>query len=95
MISSSEAFEKFSIWNTRRTSLKVTVIERGKPEDVYLAWIDALDEDASQVGIKVTGASGFGVFDVGQAEFSWELGRLVASRDDAEWLIFEEDSSEK
>ena len=68
----------------------MTVIERGKPEDVYSARIDALDEDASQVGIKVIGEKRFGCFDVGEAEFSWEPGRLVASREDVEWLIFEE-----
>ncbi len=71
MVSSSEAFAKFSTWKNLKTSLRVTVIERGKPEDVFSARIDALDPDASQVGICV-GVKQYATFDVGEAAFSVE-----------------------
>ena len=90
MASSSEALERFSIWKQRKTPLTVTVIERGQPEDVHSAIIDAIDPTASQVGICLPETRTFAVFDVGEAEFSIESDRLVASRDDVEWLIFEE-----
>jgi hypothetical protein len=88
MASSSEAFEKFSTWKNLRTSLSVTVIERGKPEDTFSGRIDALDPDAPLVGMIAGGK--YLQFDVGDAVFSIESCRVVVTRDDAEWLIFEE-----
>jgi hypothetical protein len=91
MVSSSEAFEKFSTWNNRNTSLRVTVIDRGKPEVVFHGFIDAVDSVASKIGVCSVEASIFDVLDVGQAEFSLEPSRMVVSREDVEWLIFEEE----
>jgi hypothetical protein len=92
MASSSEAFKKFSQWNKLKTSLKVTEIERGKPERAFSGVrVDALDDEVSQVGVVQPSTRGFTVFDVEGAEFSIESGRLVASRADVEWLIFEEE----
>jgi hypothetical protein len=70
--------------------LRVTVIERGKPEDVFSAHIDGIDPDASLVGICV-GVKQYASFDVGAAVFSVEPARMVVARDDVEWLIFEEE----
>ncbi len=89
MASSSEAFAKFSTWKNRKTSLSVTVIESGKSADTFSGCIDAIDPDALQVGICV-GAKQYVTFDVEDAVFSIEPVRLVAERDDLEWLIFEE-----
>jgi hypothetical protein len=91
MASSSEAFEKFSQWNKRKTWLNVTEIERGEPERMYPAVrIDAFEEDSSEVGILDPELRGYKTFDVEGAEFSIEPDRVVVSRDDVEWLIFEE-----
>jgi hypothetical protein len=90
MVSSSEAFAKFSTWKNDKTSLRVTVIERGQPEDVFSGRIDTLDPDASLVGICV-GVKQYGTFDVADAVFSIEPDRVVVERDDLEWLIFEEE----
>ena len=93
MASSSEAFSKFSIWKNLDTPLKVTMLERDEPEIVVCGRIDALDEAASQVGI-ISPEREFGMFDVEGAEFSIEPGRVVVSRNDAEWLIFEPEVGE-
>jgi len=91
MLSSSEAFEKFSIWKNSKIWLNVTVIERGQPEDVLPLRIIRLDEESSLVNVIGRVAHTFGLFDVTGAEFSWEPGRMVVSREDVEWLIFEEE----
>lgn len=95
MASSSEAFEKFSMWSRSRTWLNVTVIERGQPEHVLSLRICGLDEEQSLVGVVGREMHSFGQFDVGQSVFSLELERMVVSREDVEWLIFEEDEDEK
>jgi len=92
MASLSEAFEKFSTWSDSKTWLKVTVIERDQPEDVLAVRICGLDEDASLVGVVGKPMHSFAQFDVGQADFSIEPDRIVVSRQDIEWLIFEVDS---
>jgi len=89
MASSSEAFAKLSTWKNLRTSLRVTVIDRGKPEDILSGRIDALDPDAPLVGM-ISGGM-YVQFPVAGAVFSVEPDRVVVSRDDLEWLIFEED----
>jgi hypothetical protein len=68
----------------------LTVIERGNAEEVLFGRIDGVDIEALQVGICV-GVKRYATFDVEGAEFSVEPGRVVATRDDLEWLIFEED----
>ena len=90
MASSSEAFEKFSIWKNSKRPLRVTVIEHGKTSDVFDARIDALDPEASIVGICFDETRTFTQFDVGGAEFSIEESRVVATRNESDWLIFEE-----
>lgn len=91
MASSSEAFEKFSIWKNSKSWLKVTVIERGQSENVHSVRIIRLDEEPSLINVIGREMHSFGEFDVSGAEFSWEPGRMVVSRDDVEWLIFEEE----
>ena len=93
MASSSEAFARFSIWKNLDTPLKVTMIERDEPEIVLCGRIDALDEGASQIGI-ISSDRQFGAFDVDEAKFFIERGRVVVSRNDAEWLIFEPEVGE-
>lgn len=93
MASSSEAFSKFSTWKNLDTPLKVTIIERDEPEIVLNGRIDFLDEAASQVGI-ISPDREFGALDVDAAKFSIEPGRVVASRNDVEWLIFEPEVGE-
>lgn len=90
MVSFSEAFAKFSTWKNDKTSLRVTVIERDQPEDVFSGRIDTLDPNALLVGICV-GVKQYGTFDVTDAVFSIEPNRVVVERDDLEWLIFEEE----
>lgn len=90
MASLSEAFVKLSEWNNRKTWLNVTVIERGKPEDKLYVRIGAVDEEASLIGVVGKKMHSWANFDVGEAEFSIESARLVVSREDLEWLIFEE-----
>jgi len=92
MASSSEAFEKFSTWKNAKTSLKVTVIIKGKTDDVLVGWkIFGVDSDASQIGFfnpSVMHSSV--VFDVEDSTFSIEPSRLVATRNESDWIIFEE-----
>lgn len=95
MASSSEAFEKFSIWKNSRTWLKVTVIERGQPENVFSARICGLYPDDSLVDLVGREMHSFGMLNVTGAEFSLEPGRIVVSREDVEWLIFEEEEEEQ
>jgi hypothetical protein len=89
MASSSEAFERLLIWKNARTWLNVTVIERGSPEHKLYARVVGVDEGASLVGLVGEVMHSFWQFDIGDAEFSIEADRLVVSRDDLEWLIFE------
>ena len=95
MASSSEAFEKFSIWKNSKRWLKVYVIERGQPEEVYSLRVSRLHEEFLLVDMVGREPHSFIPFDVTGAEFSWEPGRMVVSRDDVEWLIFEEENGEQ
>ena len=90
MDSSSDAFSKFSTWKKLRTPLRVTVIILGKATEVLRGRIDALDSDASQVGLSL--GDPFGpVFDVEGAVFSVEALRIVATRSESDWIVFEEE----
>ncbi len=93
MASSSEAFARFEMWKNLSTPLRVTIIERGEPEVVLSGRIDVIDEDALQVGL-IGSDRRFGTFDVGEAEFSIEDARIVVSRENVEWLIFETELGE-
>jgi VCBS repeat-containing protein len=89
MASSSEAFERFSTWKNLNTSLRVTVIENGETKEVVTVTIFGVDSSALQVGI-VSGTHKYVAFDVEGAAFSIEPTRLIATRNESDWLIFEE-----
>lgn len=95
MDSSSEAFEaftKFWQWKYLKTPLKVTVIVGGQTEYVLSCIIFEVDEKASQVGL-LMGPHSAEVVDVEDSTFSVEPSRVVASRNESDWLIFEEQPS--
>jgi hypothetical protein len=89
MDSSSEAFDKFSTWKNLKTSLRVTVIEKGETKDVLTCSLFAVDPVASQIGI-VLGMHKFSAFDVEESVFSVEPKRVVVTRNESDWLVFEE-----
>jgi hypothetical protein len=91
MASSSEAFEKFETWKYSKTPLKVTLIVEGRSTEVLMGRIFGTDPEASQVGLSnplVMHSSAN--FDVEDCEFSIEESRLVATRNESDWIIFEE-----
>lgn len=88
MASSSEAFDKFLTWKKDRSSLKVTVIVNGVVDEVLEGSIFGADRDASQVGI-VLGMHKFVNFDVEGSVFSVESTRVVATRNESDWIVFE------
>jgi len=91
MASSSEAFEKFEMWKNSKTSLKVTMIVDGKPGDVLMGRIFHAESETSLVGLSnPLVMHSFARFDVEDAEFSIEDSRLVATRNESDWIIFEE-----
>ena len=90
MASSSEAFEKFEMWKNSKTPLKVTVFEGGKNTGVLVGLVIVLDSDAEQVGISNRLVMhSFAPFDVEGAEFSIEPSRMVVTRNESDWLVFE------
>jgi hypothetical protein len=89
MASSSEAFEKFSIWKKRKTPLKVTVIVGGKTEVVFNGWILGLDSEAELIALALR-MHIWESFDVGGATFSVEPTRVTATRNESDWIVFEE-----
>ena len=89
MASSSEAFARFSTWKKDKTSLRVNVIVNGETTDVLKGSIFAVDPEASQVGI-VLGMQNFRGLDVGGADFTVESTRVVVTRNELDWLVFEE-----
>jgi len=91
MASSSEAFEKLSVWKNSKTWLNVIVIERGQKAKEFFLRIAGLDEEQSMIGVVGEAMHSFAQFDVGESQFSVEPKRLVVSREDIEWLIFEEE----
>ncbi len=91
MASSSEAFEKFGMWKNSKTSLKVTMIVNGESTDVLMGRIFHADSETSLVGISnPLVMHSFAKLDVGDAEFSIEESRLIATRNESDWIIFEE-----
>lgn len=91
MASASEAFKKFSIWEKLKTPLKVTVMTNGRVEDIFSALIFGSDPDAGLVGIGIPATRSIARFDVEDATFSVEEKRVVATRNESDWLVFEED----
>ena len=90
MVSSSDAFEKFETWRKDKTPLRVIVIVGGKIEDVLLGRIGAIDPDASLVGIAIDATRTMPRFDVEDSGFSVEPSRVVATRNESNWIVFEE-----
>jgi hypothetical protein len=90
MASSSEAFAKFETWRKSKTPLKVTVIVGGKNTGVLVGRVIALDSEASQVGLSnPLVMHSFICCDVEHAAFSIEESRLVATRNESDWIVFE------
>lgn len=91
MASSSEAFEKFEMWKKSKISLKVTLIVGGKTTEVLMGKIFCADPEASQVGLSNPLVMHSSVaFDLEDASFSIEELRLVATRNESDWIVFEE-----
>jgi hypothetical protein len=91
MASSSEAFEKFKIWKKSKTSLKVTMFVDGKAGDVLMGKVFHVDPEASHVGLSnPLVMHSFLNLDVEDASFSIEGSRLVATRNESDWIVFEE-----
>jgi hypothetical protein len=91
MASSSEAFEKFETWKNSKTSLKVTIIVGGTTEDVLMGRIFHVEPETSQVGLSnPLVMHSFVGFDVEDSSFSIEESRLVATRNESDWIVFEE-----
>jgi hypothetical protein len=88
MDSSSEAFKKFSTWKNSNASLRVTVIVKGETTDVLTCRLFGVDPDASQVGL-VMGPHEYKVLDVEESTFSIESMRVIATRNESDWLVFE------
>ena len=89
MASSSEAFAKFSTWRKRKTPLRVTVIVGGKTDAVLEGSIIATDPDAELLSV-TTGMHRWQNFNVEGSMFSVEDSKVVATRDESDWLVFEE-----
>ena len=91
MASSSEAFEKFETWKNSKTSLKVTLIVGGNTTDVVMGRLFFVDSDAGTIGISnPLVMHSFAQLDVQDSEFSIEESRLIATRNESDWIIFEE-----
>ncbi len=90
MASASEAFKKFSMWKNLKTPLSVTVIEDGSPVEVLQARVYCVDPEAGLVGVVGSKMHSFTDFDVSGVEFSIEPRRVSATRNDSDWLVFEE-----
>ena len=91
MASSSEAFSKFEQWKKLRTPLKVTAIAQGRPTDVFIAKVIGVDSEASQVLISnPLVMHSAACFDVEESVFIIEPSRLTATRNESDWIVFEE-----
>jgi hypothetical protein len=90
MASSSEAFAKLETWRKEQTPLKVTVIEGGKTGDILTGKIAGIDPDASLVGVAIGATRRLARFNVEAAEFSIDGSKLVASKNESDWIVFEE-----
>jgi hypothetical protein len=89
MDSSSEAFEKLWMWKKSKTWLRVTVVTKDGTTSAK-ARICGADSSASQVVIAGEQVHSFSAFDMDGAEFSVESKRVVATRNEFDWIVFEE-----
>ncbi|HZL25710.1 MAG TPA: hypothetical protein VFC39_04180 [Acidobacteriaceae bacterium] len=91
MASSSEAFEKFEMWKKSKTPLKVTAIAEGLATGEFVGKVIGVDSAASQVLLSNPLVMHSAVnFDIEESEFSIETSRLVATRNESDWIVFEE-----
>jgi hypothetical protein len=90
MTSSSEAFSKFSMWKNLKSPLRVTVIVNGKTTELLLVRVYAIDDELSIVGTVGSAMHSFSDFDVEDSVFSVEPKRVVATRNESDWIVFEE-----
>lgn len=90
MASSSEAFEKLETWRKSKTPLKVTAISVNAT-DVFFGRLFCADPEASQIGLSnpLVMHSAIG-FEVTGAVFSVGESRVVATRNESDWIVFEE-----
>ena len=77
------------MWRKRRTPLKVTVIVGGKTDAVFEGSILGVDPEAELLSLAL-GIHRWQNFDVEGSTFSVEDTRVVASRNESDWLVFEE-----
>jgi hypothetical protein len=89
MTSSSEVFEKFSIWKRSKTSLKVTSYRNGVLTETLLGSVLKADAAEERVGVLHEGER-YASFGLEGSVFSVEPCRVVATRSNADWVIFEE-----
>ena len=89
MTSSSEAFEKFSIWKRSKTPLKFTSYQNGVLMETLRGYVLKTDATEEIVGVLYEGER-YASFDLEGAVFSVEPCRVVATRSKADWVIFEE-----
>jgi hypothetical protein len=79
------------MWRKFKTSLKVSLFVKGKPDEVLMGRIFCADFEASQVGLSNPLVMHSGdAFDLEDCEFSIEESRLVATRNESDWIVFEE-----
>lgn len=90
MTSSSEAFSKFSTWKNLKSPLRVTVIVNGKTIEVLSGRVYTIDEELSVVGTVGSAMHSFKDFDVEDCVFAVEPKRVVATRNESDWIVFEE-----
>jgi hypothetical protein len=89
MSSSSEAFEKFSIWKRSKTPLKVTSYLKGTLKETLLGSMFKVDAEDEMVAVLHEGER-YASFGLEGAMFSVEPCRIVATRDESDWVVFEE-----
>ena len=70
--------------------MKVTLIVGGKTTDVLFVRIAAIDPEAGLVGLSTGKMHEFPRLDIEDSEYSVEPSRLVVTRNESDWLTFEE-----
>ena len=91
MNSSSGAFDRFLRWKKLRRVLRVSVFENGVATEILTGRIADADPESSLVFVVLPEMHGFRTFDVEGSAFSIDSWRLVATKGDSDWLVFDED----
>lgn len=90
MTSSAEAFSKFSIWKNLKSPLRMTIIVNGNTTEVLFCRVYSIDEASSIVGTVGSTPHSFKDFEVEGSVFSVESKRVVATRNDSDWIVFDD-----